>query len=66
MNRDLEQEAALRSCIVCGNDRKDGLEIWGEFICRECESEMVHTDVQDEKYPFFIQQMRQIWLKKDA
>jgi hypothetical protein len=26
----------------------------------------VHTDVKDEKYPFFIHQMKQIWYKQNA
>lgn len=59
-----QQEA--KTCIVCGEQCKDGLMIWKEFVCRSCENEMVNTDVKDEKYPFFIKQMRQIWLKKDA
>jgi hypothetical protein len=56
----------LRQCIVCGIEKKDGITIFNEFICEPCELEIVHTDVKDERYPFFIKQMRQIWLKKDA
>jgi hypothetical protein len=26
----------------------------------------VGTDVQDEKYPFFIHQLKRIWYKKNA
>ncbi len=59
-------ERSNRRCIVCGEDRAVGIAIWEQFICHPCEQEMVHTDVRDEKYPFFIKQMRQIWLKKNA
>ncbi len=53
-------------CIVCEQERTDGIAIFEQFICQRCEQEMVNTDVRDEKYPFFIHQMRQIWLKKNA
>ncbi|WJH36348.1 sigma factor G inhibitor Gin [Paenibacillus aurantius] len=54
------------TCIICGETGREGIHIVTEFICVECEAEMVQTDVRDEKYPFFIHQMRQIWYKKNA
>ncbi|MFM1655422.1 sigma factor G inhibitor Gin [Brevibacillus sp. B_LB10_24] len=56
----------LQRCIVCGEERTVGIAIWDQFICHPCEQEMVKTDVLDEKYPFFIKQMRRIWLKENA
>ncbi len=60
------EKTERRLCIVCNHEHEDGIEIWGQFICRSCENEMVNTEVGDKKYPYFIRQMRQIWLKKDA
>ncbi|MEK3870525.1 sigma factor G inhibitor Gin [Paenibacillus sp. FSL M7-0831] len=37
-----------------------------QFICEDCESEMVHTDAGDAKYHFFIHQMRQISMQTQA
>ncbi|WP_051541361.1 sigma factor G inhibitor Gin [Caldalkalibacillus mannanilyticus] len=54
------------TCIVCSKEHHIGIHIWDHFICKECEGEMVSTDVVDEKYPFFIKQMRKIWLKENA
>lgn len=54
------------TCIVCGETGREGIVIVSEFICERCEAEMVHTDVRDEKYPFFISRLRQIWYKKNA
>jgi hypothetical protein len=59
-------EHKQETCIICGQSKKDGIFIISEFICDTCEAEMVRTDVRDEKYPFFIHQMRQIWYKKNA
>jgi len=54
------------TCIVCGLDKEAGITIVTEFICDTCEAEMVRTDVRDEKYPFFIHQLRRIWIHNNA
>ncbi|GAA0353245.1 sigma factor G inhibitor Gin [Bacillus horti] len=56
----------LVSCIVCSTPSELGIHIGDQFICQRCEAEMVLTDVTDEKYPFFIKQMKKIWLKENA
>lgn len=61
-NHGCEQQA----CIICGEKKADGISIVSEFICEDCEAEMVHTDVKDDKYDFFIHQMKQIWLQLNA
>ncbi|GIQ67253.1 inhibitor of sigma-G Gin [Xylanibacillus composti] len=53
-------------CIICSQLKRDGIHICTSFICTDCESELVRTDVLDDKYSFFIKQMRQIVLKKNA
>ncbi len=53
-------------CIVCEEHKVNGLSIWEQFICSHCEEEIVHTEVEDEKYTFFIHQMRKLWFKKEA
>ncbi|MGD8192565.1 sigma factor G inhibitor Gin [Brevibacillus ginsengisoli] len=59
-------EKPVQNCIVCREDHETGIVINDQFICHSCEQEMVKTDVREEKYLFFIQQMKQIWLKKNA
>lgn len=53
-------------CIICGQEKEAGITIVTEFICDSCEAEMVRTDVKDEKYPFFIHQLKRIWVQKNA
>ncbi|QOS98494.1 sigma factor G inhibitor Gin [Brevibacterium sp. JNUCC-42] len=53
-------------CIICNREQSVGIAICNQFICHTCEQEMVKTDVRDERYPFYIKQMRQIWFKKNA
>ncbi|MEI7027702.1 sigma factor G inhibitor Gin [Paenibacillus sp. y28] len=54
------------TCIICDQKKGHGIRVYTEFICDDCEAEMVKTDVVDAKYPFFIHQLRRIWYKKDA
>ena len=50
-------------CVMCGHRKQHGIVIHSGFICDECEYEIVHTEVNDEKYPFFIKRMKDLWLK---
>lgn len=65
MSQTLQNECTP-SCIICGQEKTHGIMIISEFICEECETEMVRTEVGDVKYPFFIHQMKQILYKKNA
>lgn len=56
----------LPQCIVCTEQSDQGIYIWTQFICKQCEGEMVETEVCDEKYSFFVKQMKKIWLKENA
>ncbi|PWK05163.1 sigma factor G inhibitor Gin [Tumebacillus permanentifrigoris] len=50
------------TCIVCSTHKELGIRIYQQFMCTDCEREIVQTDVQDAKYPFYIDRMKQIWL----
>lgn len=50
-------------CVMCGEHKKNGIIINSGFICDECEHEIVHTNVGDEKYPFIIKRMKNLWIK---
>ncbi|MFC0216160.1 sigma factor G inhibitor Gin [Paenibacillus chartarius] len=62
----MEEQRAPAPCMICGQERTDGIHILYGFICQDCETEIVRTDVADVKYPFFVHQMKQIFYKKDA
>jgi hypothetical protein len=62
----MEEEIKNHRCIICEQDKSLGIMICSEFLCDECEAEMVRTDVKDAKYPFFVHQMNKIWYKQDA
>ncbi|GGK36278.1 hypothetical protein GCM10010965_31560 [Caldalkalibacillus thermarum] len=55
-----------RTCVICTKPKSEGIFIWHHFICRQCEEEIVACEVTDERYPFFIHQLRKIWFKEHA
>lgn len=60
------EETQRFTCIICSEQKVDGICILSEFICDECESEIVKTDVNDEKYSFFIHQLKTNLILKEA
>ena len=51
------------TCVVCGEEKAAGIRIVAQFLCSDCEREIVHTEVEDEKYPYYIERMKRIWLE---
>ena len=40
-------------CIVCETKRKEGIYVYNNLICYECEKDMVNTETDDEIYTLF-------------
>lgn len=57
------EPTASNTCIICERERKEGIMIVNAFVCEICESEMVKTEVEDERYPFFVNRMRKLWYR---
>lgn len=39
-----------KKCILCGEYTREGINIFGRFICGNCEITLVNTDVCDDRY----------------
>ncbi len=50
-------------CVMCGEQKENGIYIHSGFICDQCESEIVKTEVTDEKYNYIVQRLKKLWLK---
>lgn len=51
------------TCIVCSEAKASGIRIFSQFICDECEREIVQSNVGDDNYPMYIDRMKKIWLE---
>lgn len=60
------QDSVHEECIICGEPKSEGIRICLQFICEDCEAEIVRTDALDVRYPYFISQMKRIWYKESS
>ncbi len=51
-------------CMICGDEKKQGLHIVDQFICETCESDIVHTDVGDPRYAEYLSKLSILNIKK--
>lgn len=59
----LEEKIASNTlCIICSLEKPSGIRICNEFICSDCERDIVATDVGDERYKLYVESMKRIWL----
>ncbi|WP_206831527.1 sigma factor G inhibitor Gin [Alicyclobacillus fructus] len=49
-------------CIICGRAGQEGMRVCGQLICDACEREIVQTEVEDDAYRRYVEQMKLIWL----
>ena len=48
-------------CFGCGNSVPEGLNIWGQYLCPDCEAQMLNSDVTREDYQHWIDVCRKFW-----
>ena len=47
-------------CIICEEEKEQGIHLFGHFICAGCEQEIRLTDPEDEYYRHYLKQLRKI------
>ncbi|WP_078378412.1 sigma factor G inhibitor Gin [Sutcliffiella halmapala] len=52
------------TCIICEEKKEMGIHLYTEFICTDCEKDMLQTDAEDPKYKFYLQQLKKITIPK--
>jgi hypothetical protein len=57
----LQEKLMPLHCIICQEERRDGLELFGKFICTMCEQEIVDTSVADPKYLYFLSRLKALF-----
>lgn len=47
-------------CVICEHNKEKGIHLYNRFICIDCEGEMIRTETSDDKYQFYLKQLRQL------
>lgn len=48
----------MQQCIICEEEKDQGIRLCKTFICTECEYNMIHTDVREIKYRYYIRKLK--------
>jgi hypothetical protein len=51
-------------CIICEANKMTGIHLWKQFLCVECEKEIISTDPDDEQYRYYLKKLKTISLPK--
>lgn len=48
------------TCIICDQKKENGIHIYTQFICDECEKEIVSTETSDVRYKYYLTQLKKV------
>ncbi len=51
-------------CIICNQEKAEGMYLYTSFICTTCEGSIIQTDTTDPKYLFYIKQLKKVTLSR--
>ncbi|KJE27699.1 sigma factor G inhibitor Gin [Geobacillus thermoleovorans] len=51
-------------CIVCEQEKKEGIFLFGHFLCLDCNQAIVQTNTDDPNYSFYVRQLRKMFTSK--
>ncbi len=52
-----------KECVICGRmvAQGRGFQLLHHFLCNDCERKIVHTDVADERYQYYVEKLAVLW-----
>ncbi|HHY75069.1 MAG TPA: carnitine--CoA ligase [Bacillus bacterium] len=48
------------TCVICEQKKENGIHIYTQFICNECEQEIISTETNNEKYKYYLNQLKKV------
>jgi len=51
------------TCIICEKTTAVGIHICNQLICENCQNELIETDVNDDRYKFFVEKLGKLSVK---
>ncbi len=55
-------ESMFQSCIICEEEKKQGIFLYTSFICQECETGILQTETSDPIYHYYLDKLKMITL----
>jgi GMP synthase-like glutamine amidotransferase len=49
-----------KTCLVCDEKKEQVVRIHNQFICIQCEAEMIHSTAHEDLYVYFIEKLKEL------
>lgn len=59
-NTNSDNGAVGETCVICEQKKEKGIHIYMQFICYECEQEIISTETNEEKYKHYLNQLKKV------
>lgn len=53
-------------CIVCDEEKENGIHLFTHFICETCEQNIRLTEPEDELYRYYLQKLKKVTIPKSS
>lgn len=50
----------INECVICEEQREDGIYLYTTFICTSCEYNLIHTEPREKKYNYYVNKLKQL------
>ncbi len=48
----------MGQCVICEEKKAEGIHLYTLFICTQCEYNIIHTEVREDKYRYYVQKLK--------
>lgn len=48
----------MERCVICEEEKEEGIHLYTLYICTQCEYNIIHTEVREEKYRYYVQKLK--------
>lgn len=48
----------MERCVICEENKAEGIHLYTSFICEQCEYNIIHTEVREAKYRYYIEKLK--------
>ncbi|SDZ66629.1 Inhibitor of sigma-G Gin [Evansella caseinilytica] len=55
-----KKQHSLQECLICEQEKDQGIHLLNYFICAECESEIVQTNTDDRGYAYYLKRLKKV------
>lgn len=56
----MDRLAMAKTCFICETKQKNGITIGGQFMCEMCERDVISTDMNDERYVYYLNRLAKL------